>query len=177
VKENRVQYMKLIQTTFGILCTVIFAAGCNRHSNSTAPSNQEINTPPRAEQMPTNRLTPTGRDTNSRVYPADTNQSSAQKPDNTGVNARDRSDGGLTATDQGASDSDREISRSVRNAIMGRDDLSTTAKNIKIITREGKVTLRGPVNSEVEQKAMAEIAQGISGVTSVDNQLEVKTNQ
>jgi osmotically-inducible protein OsmY len=100
-----------------------------------------------------------------------------KKADNTGVNARDRAEDALTASDQGGSESDREISRTIRKGIMAKDDLSTTAKNIKIITQEGKVTLRGPVNTESEQKTIAEIAQGVAGVTSVDNQLEVKTNQ
>ena len=141
-------------------------------------ASEEINAPARTEEA-TNILAPTGRDTNELrgVYPRDTNQNSTRQPDNTGVNKRDRAEDALTATDQGGSESDREISRSIRKEIMGKDDLSTTAKNIKIITRDGKVTLRGPVNSEAEQKAIAEIAQGVAGVSSVDNQLEVKTNQ
>jgi len=162
----------------GVLCTVFLAVGCSKNSNTSTRASDEVNQPPRVEQQPTNTLVPTGRDTNDRAgYPAATDQSSVKKADNTGVNARDRAEDALTASDQGGSESDREISRTIRKGIMAKDDLSTTAKNIKIITQEGKVTLRGPVNTESEQKAIAEIAQGVAGVTSVDNQLEVKTNQ
>jgi hypothetical protein len=54
------------------------------------------------------------------------------------------------------------------------DELSTAGKNIKIITVDGKVTLRGPVNSDQEQQAIAAAAQSVAGVNSLDNQLEVK---
>jgi len=171
--------IKIPKQMVGMLCTVLLAAGCSKNSNTSTRASDEINQPPRVEQQPTNTLVPTGRETNEikSGSPSAPNESSAKKPDNTGINARDRSEDALTATDQGGSESDREISRNIRKGIMAKDDLSTTAKNIKIITKEGKVTLRGPVNSESEQKAIAEIAQGVTGVTSVDNQLEVKTNQ
>ena len=164
------------QKLLGIVCTVALVAGCNRSSTSTTRAGEEINSP-RAQAEFTNNLTPTGRDTNrlSRIYPGDTNQLAPRQPDNTGVNKRDRSEDALTALDQGGSESDREISRNIRKGIMSKDELSTTAKNIKVITRDGKVTLRGPVKSEAEQKAIADVAKGVAGVSSVDNQLEVKS--
>lgn len=108
----------------------------------------------------------------------DTNGTSAARPaDNTGLNERDRSGATLTPGDQGGSDADREMTRKIRRAITSNDQLSADAKNIKIITIDGKVTVRGPVKTEEERKAIASILQQ-SGVQSVDNQLEVKaTNQ
>jgi osmotically-inducible protein OsmY len=48
------------------------------------------------------------------------------------------------------------------------------AHNVKIVTANGNVTLRGPVNSEAEKVAIARKAKAIAGAGNVDNQLEVK---
>ena len=64
--------------------------------------------------------------------------------------------------------------RKIRRAIMNDDALSTYAKNIKIITIDGKVTLRGPVKNAEELNTIQSIARQ-AGVTSLDSQLEVKT--
>ena len=68
------------------------------------------------------------------------------------------------------------MSRHIRQAVNQDNQLSTTAKNIKIITANGKVTLRGPVNSEAEKQQIVDKIKSVEGVTSVDNQLEVKAN-
>ena len=100
----------------------------------------------------------------------------ANKPaDNTARNVRDRSGVTLTPEDQGASDSDRDITRRIRRAITQNDQLSMAAKNIKIISINGKVTLRGPVKNDQEAKAIADAARSVAGESVVDNQLEVKT--
>jgi osmotically-inducible protein OsmY len=98
----------------------------------------------------------------------------AKQADNTGLNKRDRSSETLTPGDQGNNETDRELARNIRRAIVKNDQLSTTAKNIKIIVANGKVTLRGPVKSETEKNQIASIAQGVQGAGSVDNQLETK---
>jgi len=97
--------------------------------------------------------------------------------DNTGKNVRDRSKEAVTPADQSNSKEDIQITRKIRRAITKKDDLSTTAKNVKVITANGKVTLRGPVKSAEEQQQIAAIAKEVEGVTSVDNQLEVKEKQ
>lgn len=99
---------------------------------------------------------------------------SAALPDNTGKNVRDRSDTTLTSGDQGESPADLELTRRIRRAVTSNSQLSTEAKNIKIITSNGKVTLRGPVQSEQERQTIGAMAQQISG-GAVDDQLEVKT--
>jgi hyperosmotically inducible periplasmic protein len=95
------------------------------------------------------------------------------EPDNTGRNVRDRNDQNKTAGDQSESEADRTISQNIRQAITADDSLSTNGKNVKIITINGTVTLRGPVKSDQEKSAIGAKAQQIAGVKNVDNQLEI----
>jgi hyperosmotically inducible protein len=95
-------------------------------------------------------------------------------PDNTGRNVRDRSGDTLTPGDQSESQADRTLTQRIRKAVVADKSLSTTAKNIKIITNDGLVTLRGPVNNAQEKEKIEVKAQQIAGANSVDNQLEVK---
>ena len=94
-------------------------------------------------------------------------------PDNTGRNVRDRSGATLTPGNQSESQVDRDLTQRIRKAIMADKSLSTTAKNVKIITVNGAVTLRGPVKSLHEKEAIEAKAQQIAGATNVENQLEV----
>ena len=71
--------------------------------------------------------------------------------------------------------SDNTAIRKIRRALTSNDQFSTTAKNIKIMTVNGKVTLRGPVQNEQEKQAIASLAENVAGKESVDNQLELKT--
>jgi hyperosmotically inducible periplasmic protein len=80
---------------------------------------------------------------------------------------------GVTAQDQPENESDREITQRVRTAVGSKDGLSINARNVKIITSNGRVTLRGPVASDKERVDVAAAAQQTAGVTGVDNQLEV----
>jgi hyperosmotically inducible periplasmic protein len=100
-------------------------------------------------------------------------QSAAVAPDNSGRNERDRNDATKTAGDQSESEADRTISQNIRKAITSDDSVSTNGKNVKIITVDGVVTLRGPVKSEAEKTNIAAKAQQIAGVKNVENQLEV----
>jgi hyperosmotically inducible periplasmic protein len=97
----------------------------------------------------------------------------AVEPDNTGRNVRDRGGETRTPGDQSENEADRTITQNIRKALTSDDSLSTNAKNIKIISNEGVVTLRGPVNSEKEKAAIEAKAKQIAGVKNVDNQLEV----
>jgi hypothetical protein len=94
--------------------------------------------------------------------------------DNTGRNVRDRDDRTLTPTDQGNSESDRSITAQIRREIVANDALSTNAHNVKIITTDGVVTLRGPVKTAQEKVTVGAVAQRASGVRRVDNQLEIE---
>jgi len=97
----------------------------------------------------------------------------AVEPDNSGRNVRDRNDQTKTAGDQSESEADRTISQNIRQALTADDSLSTNGKNAKIITIDGRVTLRGPVKSDKEKSAIGAKAQQIAGVKNVDNQLEI----
>lgn len=100
-------------------------------------------------------------------------QKGAPDADNTKKNERDKDPSALTPGDQGESEADRTVTQRIRQGVMKDDKLSFSSKNVKIITVNGVVTLRGPVSSDAEKTAIAAIAQGVAGVTRVDNQLEV----
>ena len=93
--------------------------------------------------------------------------------DNTAVNERDRH-GALTPMNQGNSAAEIKITANIRKALMSDKSLSFTAKNVKVITVGSKVTLRGPVKSDQEKAAIENAARQATGVTEVDDQLEVK---
>jgi hyperosmotically inducible periplasmic protein len=97
----------------------------------------------------------------------------AVEPDNSGRNVRDRNDQNKTAGDQSENEADRTITQNIRQAVTADDSLSTNAKNVKIITNDGTVTLRGPVKSEKEKAEIEAKAKQVAGVKRVDNQLEV----
>lgn len=80
----------------------------------------------------------------------------------------------MTPVDQGGSEADRKITQQVRQALMKDGSLSFTAKNVKIITVNGKVTLRGPVNNEQERATIEAAAKKIAGAGQVENLLELK---
>jgi hyperosmotically inducible periplasmic protein len=95
-------------------------------------------------------------------------------PNNSAVNVRDRAPGALTAGQQSNAKSDLELTREIRRAVMKDDSLSMLAHNVKIVSLNGDVTLRGPVNSKHERAAIGKEARAIAGTANVDNQLEVK---
>ena len=97
----------------------------------------------------------------------------AVEPDNTGRNVRDRDDRNKTPGDQAESEADRKISQEIRAALTGDDSLSTNGKNVKIITSDGTVTLRGPVKDNQEKTQIEARAKQVAGVKKVENQLEI----
>jgi putative membrane protein len=104
---------------------------------------------------------------------ASTDPADAQ-PDNTARNTRDRDPGTLTPLDQGNSKTDIATTAQIRREIADQKALSVNAHNVKIITNDGRVTLRGPVNSIDERNLIGEIATRIATAERTDNQLEVR---
>lgn len=92
---------------------------------------------------------------------------------NTGINKRDRGDKTLTPMDQMNNPSDLKITQEIRQALM-KDEFSMDAKNIKVISRNGTVTLRGPVKTAAELEQINVLVKAMPGVKSIDNQLQVK---
>jgi hyperosmotically inducible periplasmic protein len=99
---------------------------------------------------------------------------SPSEPDNSRMNARDRNGSTLTPMDQGSGEQDRRMTQQIRQAVVKDGSLSFTAKNVKIITINGKVTLRGPVKTDAESVAIESAAKKVAGAGQVDNFLEVK---
>ncbi len=96
-------------------------------------------------------------------------------PDNTKMNKGDGSTGAATADHQKMNASDRKLTADIRKSIMAEKSLSTYAHNVKIISTNGMVTLRGPVRSEEEKKTIvAKAVEVAGGADKVTDQLSVK---
>ncbi len=93
--------------------------------------------------------------------------------DNTEKNERDRSAAAVLPLDQGNGDVDLGITQAIRQGVVGDETMSMAAKNVKIITADGIVTLRGPVKSDGERTMIGMLAGGTAGVKRVDNLLEI----
>ncbi|MEK6701883.1 MAG: BON domain-containing protein [Planctomycetota bacterium] len=103
--------------------------------------------------------------------------SSTPKADNSAYNKADANGNSKTPMDQSQTSADVKITAEIRRAIMDDATMSINAQNCKIITdKSGVVTLRGVVSSTSEKEAIEAKARAAAGVTSVDNQLEVRTN-
>ena len=96
-------------------------------------------------------------------------QDSTPAPDNSAVNKAP----GKTADQQKDNKSDRNITKEIRKTVVADTTLSTYAHNVKIITRRGIVTLRGPVKTEDEKAAIGTKAKAVAGVNDVKNELTV----
>lgn len=94
-------------------------------------------------------------------------------PDNTKTNQGDASKGAVTADQQKMNPTDRNNTKQIRSAIMKDKSLSTYAHNVKIISQDGKVTLKGPVRSDDEKTNIEAKAAAVVGADNVTSQLEV----
>jgi osmotically-inducible protein OsmY len=101
-------------------------------------------------------------------------QPASPPADNTKVNERDRNKNEPTADQQKENRSDRDITQQIRQAIMKDKSLSTYAHNVKIITQNGQVTLKGPVRSEDEKKTVEAKATEVAGENKVTSELNIK---
>lgn len=99
------------------------------------------------------------------------------EPDNSAQNARDRSGETKTSGSQSNQSDDVKLSAAIRSAIVKDDSLTMTAKNVKIITEGGTVTLRGPVQSPAEKSKIEQLAASAAPGAKIDNQLEVKAER
>ena len=108
------------------------------------------------------------------AYAEDKDTASRPAVDNTARNARDTSDEAQTSGDQSNTPEDIKTTAAIRRAIVADKSLTMTATNVKIITADGKVTLRGPVKTAAEKTKIAELATKEAGKATIDNQLEIK---
>lgn len=142
---------------FGLLCGV--AVGC---TETTPPVTGNNSAGERPTTVTANRPTTDGSMTTSG--PTDRN--------NSGVNVRDRGGATKTPLDQNENKTDVKITADIRKQVVA-GKMSVDAQNVKIITQDGKVTLRGPVKSDDEKASIEKIAVNVAGADRVDNQLEV----
>ena len=115
------------------------------------------------------QATPTPRD------PA--TASDATEADNTKRNSSEQNKNTDTAEKQSNNKDDLALTQKIRQAVMNEGSLSMNAKNVKIIAQDGKITLKGPVDSQQEKDTIGTKAGEIAGKDKVDNQLEVKAEK
>ena len=143
---------------FGMLCGM--ALGCT-DSN-----------PPAASARPTDQSTTvTANRTSTSEHPTATNEPADRT--NTGVNVRDRASTEKTPTDQKENKADLKITADIRKQVVG-EKMSVDAHNVKIITQNGQVTLKGPVRTDDEKHAVEAKAADVAGNDKVTSQLNVK---
>jgi len=181
-------------------CLVLFAfslCGCGKIDSSR--SNTAIDASPsnvtRPGETARPATTPSGsasdtaaapatRSTDTAVGESDTvarpdnttQRDSATQPDNTAVNARDTDRATRNPKlpiDQKENQSDIDLTAKIRQQVLKADGMSVNARNCKIITADGRVTLRGPVNSTAERETIVKIARDVAGESNVDDQLEI----
>ena len=99
----------------------------------------------------------------------------AQAPDNTKVNERDRAKSQPTADQAKNTVSDRDIMQKIRKAVMDDKSLSSYAHNVKIVSQDEKVTLKGPVRSNKEKQNIEQKATDVAGTGNVTNQITIRT--
>jgi osmotically-inducible protein OsmY len=97
---------------------------------------------------------------------------SSTAPDNTKLNQQDRNPDRVTADQQKENPSDLSITREIRKEITDDKSLSAYAHNVKIITQDGTVTLKGPVRTEDEKRIVEARAASVSG-KAVNSELRV----
>lgn len=153
-----------ILTLLVLLSTAALVTACSSSSRDVAADRPDSDLNSRADS---------GRDATVPESDATSAVATDTPADNTGINERDRSGTQPTAQDQSESPADRETSQKIRAAIVGDSALSMSAKNVKVITVNGVVTLRGPVNNAAERTAIAQKAEQIAGAGKVVNNLEV----
>ena len=115
-----------------------------------------------------------GQDASPTQQPSTPTTSTAPAPDNTGTNKRDRNPSEVTAQQQKENTTDRELTRQIRKALVADKSLSTYAHNIKVIAQNGTVTLKGPVKTDEEKKAIeAKAAEVAGGADKIKSEIEV----
>ncbi len=146
----------------GTICTASF--GCSESTTATSrthsPSDREVTLTANKPVMPDGQT------------PADTVKDDRT---NTGINVRDRNDSTKTPLDQNENRADIKITADIRSRVVDTQ-MSIDAQNVKIITQNGKVTLRGPVHTAAEKEQIEQIAKDVAGKDNVDSQLEIDAN-
>jgi len=108
---------------------------------------------------------------------SNTGKTATPDADNTRMNKADQKNTQPTAQNQSNEKADRELAAAVRKAIVRDKSLSTNAHNVKVIAKDGTVTLRGPVRNDDEKTKVSQLTRQVEGVSNVDDQLLVKNTR
>lgn len=119
-----------------------------------------------------NQSTPTTTTDGNAVESSTTTANRPVYPDNSAVNSRDQDDSAKLPIDQNENTTDIGITADIRSQVVDTK-MSVNAQNVKIITQDGRVTLRGPVATAEEKQRIEEIAHSVAGVDKVESLLEV----
>lgn len=151
-----------------LLAVALAACGCE-------PGTETTPRPVPSEGTPANNPTKTPVDQMPEVAPPADKTPAEKTPasDNSAINERDRSGVSKTPIDQSEKPEDIQVTSDIRKRVMEQPEFTLDAQNIKIITADGKVTLRGPVKTLAERETIEKIAHEIAGPDNVDNQLEI----
>jgi len=147
-----------------LICLGLLLTGCGRIDSNRTTS--EVDATPPKISVP-----------DQTSHPSPNNLDKPVEPDNTAVNARDTNRvqrEPKLPIDQKENQGDIDITAKIRQGVVNAEGLSTNAKNVKIITADGHVTLRGPVDSKTEHDSIVTIAHGVAGKDNVVDQIEVK---
>jgi len=79
-----------------------------------------------------------------------------------------------TSGNQKNNTADLELTANIRKAVMADKTLSVAAHNVKIITQDGQVTLRGVVQSQLEKDLVLAKARDIAGADHVVDDLSLR---
>ena len=160
-----------------LVLTAAFACGCDQSMAPVQPVNppastptHDVNHPTAAPGMSTDATTTDATTTDTNAVGTTTTDSPAE---NSEVNQRDRDPAAKTPIDQNETPADIKITADIRKMVLEQPDFSVNARNVKIITADGRVTLRGPVTTDAEKQTIEKIAADIAGADHVDSMLEV----
>ena len=149
------------------ILAVIGLAGCEPIATDTSPPVPSVSTP--STDTPSTGAPATNNPTSDQYGATDP----APAPDNTKINERDASGATKTPIDQNENQADVNTTAEIRKRIVAQEGMSINGQNAKVVTANGKVTLRGPVENQSERDTIDRIAREVAGDANVDNQLEI----
>ena len=127
-------------------------------SSSVTPSSTGQNQP----------LSPTSQSTSSRIYTESQRTSPLPTTDSSQPDS-------FSQKIQGITQSDRELVNQISQQLKADSSMPGMMENVRIDISDGKATLRGHVSSQDEKSKIEDAVKQVSGVNSVDNQIQVNS--
>jgi len=167
-----------MKRTLFLICTALAAGGCKGSSESDSSSTSNPSTVTLANRPAENRPAENRPAENRPAAGPPTLNVPAAAPDERAADTMsmdesDRSGAPSSAGDPGTAEADRRITQEIHQALLEDTSLPATAKDVKVSMKDGVVTLQGPVNSRQEKSQIAAVVQRVSGITRIDNRLDI----